>query len=50
MRIQHVKIRNFRAVKEFDGEFGNITSLLDTMVAGNLRLFVQSIGFSKDTP
>lgn len=28
MRIQHVKIRNFRAVKEFDGEFGNITSFI----------------------
>lgn len=28
MRIQHVKIRNFRAVKEFDGDFGNITSFI----------------------
>ena len=28
MRIQHVKIRNFRAIKEFDGEFGNITSFI----------------------
>lgn len=28
MRIKHVKIRNFRAVKEFDGEFGNITSFI----------------------
>ena len=28
MRIQHVKIRNFRAVKEFDGKFGNITSFI----------------------
>ena len=28
MRIQHVKIRSFRAIKEFDGEFGNITSFI----------------------
>lgn len=41
MRIQHVKIRNFRAVKEFDGNLEILHRSSDITVAENLRLFVQ---------
>ena len=48
MRIQHVKIRNFRAVKEFDGEFGNITSFIGYNGSGKSSIIRAINWFLKD--